>query len=253
MKTLKSQCKNCGKQFSFSQFHYKILGFRSRPGKCPACKDREQGRPHVILERKTLFECDVVADGSFAEIFALADECKPEKDDRGARRRTIKGNWYGAIWSGLIDVYSYVWPVQKGTRLRLLYSVVKKEVLRKDDNGEDAQVVEERDYVTLMPCQNEKEPILPSLCYIKAESKLHGHNARTPVTATIVGMPEWFLKVNGKTLSGHRDTEAWIAVVGPRDIISVEMSGGINKKVTYPGQAVGLTHEKDNASDSTDA
>lgn len=90
-------CESCGKQF----VHY-IKG--TPPKLCPPCKDKFQARPSIVQSREMLHLFEGV------QIESLPAEWQEvpaqHHGDGNHFKMVIKGDQYGASWSGRIDIFA---------------------------------------------------------------------------------------------------------------------------------------------------
>lgn len=90
-------CEACGKEFP-------NYGKGTPPKKCPSCKDKEQERPSIVQSRRMLHEYKAVLVESmpvdWVEIAAQ------HHGDSVHYKQTVKGEQYGASWSGRIDIFA---------------------------------------------------------------------------------------------------------------------------------------------------
>ncbi len=107
-------CSQCGSTFQVSLASYDAMGITSLPRRCPTCADVRQHRPQVVLARQELWADDIKVGRSAAELLRGLAEFRPRDSDKPCWRLVVKGDRYGASWSGRIDVYSHVEPVRLG-------------------------------------------------------------------------------------------------------------------------------------------
>lgn len=99
-----STCGSCGKQFP-------NYGKGTPPKKCPTCKDKEQERPSIVQTRRLLRSWQAI------QIESLPDEWQEisaqSHGDANHYKIVVKGERYGASWSGRIDIFASE-PFKKG-------------------------------------------------------------------------------------------------------------------------------------------
>ncbi len=95
-------CKECGKEFEvFAK--YRRQRHVMAQEYCPACNDRRQRRPAVIVER----ECLALIDGVRIESLPSEwEEFQATTRDYPSWRMIRRGDWYGDAWEGVLLIHA---------------------------------------------------------------------------------------------------------------------------------------------------
>jgi len=252
-------CSRCGEKFPVNINEYRLLGFHALPKSCPRCKDEEQGRPDVTLQRRELFSvtCRIASlpPVEWVQVRAVAG-------DKPAWKGVVKGKMFGAAWVGRIDLYSVApQPPRVGEVVNLVEMQVLKRVAKKwqhrvrsdfklghaveysvsrrvplaDAENEGAQVFEERwEYIRLDPA-DEADPQGRQLVWAKAHTKTTLKGFGRQYWATIEGNPIWQRTVTGGYRSGRASTTGCLAVVdGDHPLLIVHKEGGAEEITRIP-------------------
>lgn len=249
MLTIDLECSECHQQFKVSAAHFAALGFKGLPRACPACNDRQQERPEITLHRETLWNGVVRVGQSFGGVSRHMEPWEARPGDTPVYRALLKGSFYGADWSGRIDVYSHVPPdaLVPGAIVLLAHNRVRKEVWslaterptmehgvveirrRVAPGTEGAEKrIEEDSYVTIVPLAADVEPPPPvgTLVFVRARTKTTIKGFGRQYWAHIEGMPVWSVEVSGGYRSGRASTRAMLAVQADDAPIAVVHSEG---------------------------
>lgn len=224
---LKIECGECGQQFAANLDQYREMGMAALPQSCPKCLDCFQQRPDITLERKEIFSI-------CCSISSLPGEWQrvERPNDFPGWRMIIKGSYFGASWSGRIDLWTVaVEPPKIGDVVYLREMEVSKKVAKVRweratlEHGtvsgyrqvplgtENAQEYEEkREYVRL-DLAPDRDPKGRELIWVKARSKTTLKGFGRQYHSFLEGNPLWHTGVSGGVRSGRENTEAWLAVV----------------------------------------
>lgn len=242
-------CSQCGSTFQVSLASYDAMGITSLPRRCPTCADVRQHRPQVVLARQELWADDIKVGRSAAELLRGLAEFRPRDSDKPCWRLVVKGDRYGASWSGRIDVYSHVEPVRLGAGevVHLAHMEVRHRVWVQPwtrptmehgtasgyrrvpppgaetetapvatRSGETLGEPEEREetsqYVALLPSSSGSDPA-GTLVWATARTKTTIKGLGRQYYAALEGSPLWSLRVSGGVRSGRESTDAILAVV----------------------------------------
>lgn len=230
--------------------HHRQLGFLPQlPKACPACIDRRQQRPDVVLERVTLWETVCRVDASVTALCARMSEWRPSQKDVASHRLVLKGSDYGVCWSGRIDLWSQLWPVEAGALVRLCHNQARRQVwvlpeertiagmtldarrvttyrrcLPGTEGAEQREDVNE--YVVLLPApEGVTDDDALAMVWAEARSKttLKGFGAQ--YHRWIEGQPLWSQSISGGCRSGRIDVVGMLAVVYADDPLRIVGSG----------------------------
>lgn len=240
-------CSVCGAEFEMNPASYAALGLGSLPKTCPACKDREQYRAAVVLNRRELFAAVVKLGQSVMDLLRHAEVFQPSPRDIPAWRLIVKGRSFGADWQGRIDVYLHVDPkaLSVGQLVRLAHMESRSKVWvkrwqrgtlehgtisgyrrcgPKDEGAEEREEVTQ--YVTILPAPDSAEPG-GTLVWAQAYSKTTLKGFGRQYAARLEGSPLWQMSVYGAARSGRFHTDARLAIVEEGNpLIHVHREGG---------------------------
>lgn len=120
METREAICRDCGALFVAA--HYR----GAWQGRCPSCADLAQRRPSVVQDRQ------LIAGPWNVRIVSLPgpwDPLQPRKRDEASYKIVRKGSYYGASWSGRVDIFANR-PYVAGDVVSLAEIVVVHKVCR---------------------------------------------------------------------------------------------------------------------------
>lgn len=244
--TIKAVCQQCGKEFEVSPAHFAELGFRAFPKRCPTCIDKAQARPSVVQERELLNVYDGV------EILSLPASWKPVETgvegDVPSYKITVKGRWFGANWSGRIDLFAnqkfgegdvvsiremetkHLIKIVKERMKTFRYGEVQidKEVPITSEEGEE--VVRSRRYLILEPYEGEATA---HLVWVMAKTKTTLSGAGRQYWADLGGAPIAMWTIQGGYRSGRAHTVGALAIVNASHPLYLTMRGDIKKEEVY--------------------
>jgi len=248
---LKLVCQGCGEEFPVSPGHFAGLGFRHMPKRCPTCCDLRQGRPSVIVDRSILNLYDGV------EIASLPpgewEESRGWDKDVPACKLTIKGDRYGASWSGRIDLFALRAPekgdivsiremeaqhrvkVVRELRSTLEYGsvTVEREIpitTTEEEEPEAEKVIRTRKYLVIEPFDG---PATSRLVWAEAHTKTTLKGFGRQYWASITGDPVASWIVSGGYRSGRAGTTGALAIVSEDRPLVVEKTGDISGEEVY--------------------
>ena len=246
---LKLICQRCGREFSVSPDHFKRLGFKHLPKRCPTCNDEIQGRPSVVVEREVLNVYDGVEIVSLPTL-PWEKVSASSADDIPTYKMVIKGSIYGASWSGRIDIHTTQIPkvgdivsiremnskhrtkVKIHERKTLCHGTVNiEETLPITTDDPDAyETIQSHRYLVIEPFDGEPT------------SKLVWAEARTKTTLKGFGRQYWAWtdgapiaswKVKGGYRSGRAYTVGVLAIVDPDHPLYIITKGDIEEEKIY--------------------
>lgn len=225
---LKLVCQECGKEFPVAPDHFAQMGFRHLPKRCPTCKDIQQDRPSVVVERK----CLEIYDG--VEIVSLPGEWlkvpRRERSDKETFGMTILGRKFGAAWNGRIDLFAlHSWESGDIVSVRVMEVTHKVRFVTEEvstlrhgtilvhknvpiGNTEEGKItLEKRQYLALE--RWDREPSGMKLVWVTAYSKTTLKGFGRQYRAEIVGAPvaEW--RIGGGVRSGRAYTDGCLAII----------------------------------------
>ena len=243
--TLKLECQHCGRSFEVNPAHFAALGFKALPKRCPTCADEAQKRPSVVQERHLL----AVYDG--VEIVRLPGEWQEANDpvnDVAHYRITVRGDRFGASWSGRIDIFAprpfgpgdvvsiremevkHLVRVVTTQRQTLHHGAVtiRREVPLDAEEGE--KTIRSRRYLTL---EAHEGPATCRLVWVTAHTKTTLKGFGRQYWAEIRGAPiaEW--RVQGGYRSGRAQTTGVLAIVDEAHPLFVRVSGDIQREEVH--------------------
>lgn len=251
MLTIDLRCMTCQNVFPISVAHYQAFNFQSLPKMCPACKDRQQRRPDIVLSRTVIWEGTAKLDHSVVALLATASEYRPFTKDKPSRRLTIKGEMYGAEWRGRIDLWSQVWPLAYGMSVQVVHNSVKRQVwvlpevrtvassqvetFRRCEPGTAGAIEREEvnEYVVLLPAFSDEENWL---VWAVARSKTTLKGFGNQYHSEFSGSPLWFQEISGGVRSGREYGVGRLAVVCDDDPLVVTTRGSVAGRRAYPAE-----------------
>lgn len=222
------RCSECSSVFPISLDEYRAMGMNALPKACPKCLDIRQERPDVTIDRKEIFSV-------LCRVSSLPGEWQrvERPNDFPGWRQIVKGQRFGASWSGRIDLWTIaVEPPRTGDVVYLREMEVTKKVAmafweratlehgtvsgyRQVPLGTGGDVIEEeRRYIRLDPAP-ERDPGKKELVWTTAYTKTTLKGLGRRFHAHLEGNPLWYQYVSGGVRSGRLGTEAWLAVVDP--------------------------------------
>lgn len=226
-------CEDCHNGFLWYPRHYRALGIQGPPKRCPKCLDENQGRPQIALERRELWAANVKIGESAASLLRHAVPFQTQEGDRPSWRLVVKGQMFGAEWSGRINVYLHLEPnaiaadqivsfshmevkakvwMKHWERPTMEYGVVDgyRRCLPGDEGAEERE--ETTQYVSILPTAS-REPVVGTLVWAQAYTKTTLKGFGRQYWAHLEGSPLWQLGVTGGARSGRFHTDARLAVV----------------------------------------
>jgi len=228
------KCKRCATDFTISVAHYKTFNFTGLPTICPTCKDREQGRPEIVLTRESVWDGVIRIGESASHLLSDLRPFRAQAGDSLCWKVTLKGARYGKDWSGRLDIYSHVDPsiliedaIVPGSYNRVVKKVwihtesrptlehgicrVSRRVVPETEGAEKR--VKEDTYFIILPISPGEFPTpIGTLVYAKAHSKTTFKGYGRQYSASIKGEPIWGFDFYGGVRSGRANTSATLAV-----------------------------------------
>ena len=246
-------CAQCSKPFA--QYHR-----RTEQHLCPACIDLRDSRPSVVIERTliTLIEGVRIANLPADWQPFTAD---PERDE-GCYRISLKGEQYGATWSGRLVLYA---PrvIGRGEVVRLRHmraahqvqaiyhehatspftqlkggpaSTTTRERIAITAEDPAAQTeIDRYEYVVLEPTPGSAAAY--ELIWAEADTKTTLKGYGRQYWAAITGAPLWELRIGGGLRSGRAHTTGVLAVVDTEHPLIIHGTGDIQYTHRWPAEA----------------
>lgn len=233
-------CVRCSKPFVF----YAGGRYENAAKVCPTCLDRIQGRPSIVLERKEVGRWEGVEIQSLPGTWDIFDS--EHHTDDACYKIDVKGEKYGASWSGRIVIYSKkefgkgdlvdvremfaVHKVQRvytkqgnvyGTDLNTTIEDVplNQEVEEGDRVRVERDARSERSYLVLEETESEKQY---NLHFIQRRTKttLKGYGSQYGYTVDDdCAVASW--RISGGARSGRYHTDGVLAITTPEHPVLV--------------------------------
>jgi len=237
-----AKCKACNKHFLYYT--------ETKPKYCPKCFDEIQQRPSVVVSRKCVWKQEGVKILSFPK-GKWEDFNSGFKGDYGCYKIIIKGNGYGASWSGRIDIFAdnkykegdiidiREMEVQHKTKVKSMLkntiygmTVVKYEHIPLNSIEEGEIVVNTRRYLYFS--KSNKQESGKYLIWDEARTKttLSGLGRQYYAEIQDDSLKSW--TVRGGYRSGRAYTVGILAVVDKRHPVIIRGVGDIEYTKIYP-------------------
>jgi len=223
-------CVRCSRPFVF----YANDRYTNAAKVCPACQDRIQGRPSIVLERREIGRWEGVEIQSLPGPWDIFDS--EHRTDDACYRIDVKGERYGASWSGRIVIYAKqefgkgdlvdireMLAIHKVTRVKTQTRTIRGETLTSIEDvpldhtvepGENQSVDEDarsrRQYLVLEASESQKQFNLHFI-HRRTKTTLKGYGAQYGYTVDDdAAVASW--SVHGGARSGRYYTDGVLAI-----------------------------------------